>query len=156
MGLLDEYTHHDSGHICTLSLVHSQVNHPGTLEGRVLLKSLTNKLSRSIWTCTAIVFSLNALHTWNRMVRFFFLKFDFNLASAATGNRPIPIPDGLPCGLLPQSGICIHRCECGYHHIFLKSKLSDKSGRRKTNTENVDNQCASDQVNQKKYRCETG
>ena len=65
-------------------------NHLGTLEGQVLLKSLTNNLSsrvllkcnsqttfrsRSIWTCTAIVFLLNALHTWNRMVRFFFFKF---------------------------------------------------------------------------------
>ena len=27
VGLLDEYTDHDPGHICTFSLVHSQVNH---------------------------------------------------------------------------------------------------------------------------------
>ena len=96
------------------------------------------------------------------MVRVFFtiitfkfaLNLPFHLASVASGNRPIPIPDGLPCSLLPQSGVLymytiyiILRCECGHYYIFFKSKLSNKSGRRKTNAANVDKQCVSDQVN---------
>ena len=61
VGLLDEHTDYASCNVCPISLVHHQVKYFKS-------EKSTKLESRSIWMCIPVVFLLNALHTWNRMV----------------------------------------------------------------------------------------